>query len=1060
MAMFFPSLVFPQIENDSPLTSRQNRRAVASGSGISSARFGDDKKPVKARIVQTRKREKVDAFKLMTDTVKPHVQNRSFPDLQGCDFQYYANVVKKHGWYIGIGKPLTKEHIKHLSCYFKLSRKGKTGPWTFMQAMNAYGRLTTSHNLVPYADYVGSKAGDWKERVGSVCQWETIGKDGVVLQECAYDENGELVYSYYPTSISPNEIIGHFTDNYGVRTTLRESETNGVSYIKITLDSLGYESRYDFLDGNGFYERNNGGNRFVTIVERDKDGNVVKNLTCDPYGRPIIDDYGNSGWISEYDGYGNATLMINLDEKGNPMKMPAYRTYENYAVKKNTYDQWERLIRTTYYDVEANPDTILTGEHSLVREYDDKGNLTLYYGKDLNGNLCNDRSGCAISVRKYDENGNQVLFARYTADSLFVNDSSGDCMTVTRYKNNDRVEQTFYSTTNGTDTVCNFHFISENGTKTYTNYADNWSVVRKYDSRGQQTEYAIYDAQMRPIMEEGYHKNLTKYVYGDKKFEKTDSYLDKQGRLVNMNDTTFKEECSCYVETIDSVTHVKTVEKYDQDMTLISKFSNKYNDDFSQVLEYWPYDKMGNRARTMRENAFFYGVKFVRNYRGEVISLQAFNEFGDPSYVLNGEWPAAGVYSTDIKQDQYYYDEFGDSIPSASKFKGQHCKAFCVEVIDSVGLANGLRSGDLLLQYGEWRYFVSERWNYSADNYLCTAIVNNANRKKEIAVMRQDPLTKTSRIINLTLGEGTPTQLGFVYHPLAMTKDEETHFDQVCKEYINEKGLNLSDYHTKSITYDQPRDVGVMKPYKINGKDQELCRRGFMEQTMVVGVKYMKDGKSNLYLVDNKIEELQAMLDCTRDSLIIYFTEDGKTLGELTTSEKPIDASFSITTVPGSLFGDLQKLTTEVKQRYEQGSGTKMERNMQMRSPAEVGAALVKRFPENTKKMRTADMLADVLVMKAPKAKCDVVLLDVDVSALDYQEQVALFDIFGHVDETGYKKQVDDDENTLYYKVKGDWITEMLFVSSEKKVLYVNKCKASVDEEESLLENLVKWADN
>ena len=35
------------------------------------------------------------------------------------DSAYYANVVKKHGWWIGVGKRLTKSEASHLRLYYK-----------------------------------------------------------------------------------------------------------------------------------------------------------------------------------------------------------------------------------------------------------------------------------------------------------------------------------------------------------------------------------------------------------------------------------------------------------------------------------------------------------------------------------------------------------------------------------------------------------------------------------------------------------------------------------------------------------------------------------------------------------------------------------------------------------------------------------------------------------------------------------------------------------------------------------------------------------------------------
>ena len=1055
-AIMLPSVAYAQIENDSPLTSKQNRRASMVGNGMSSGRKGEEKKPAKVRPVATKSRsEKADAFKVNVDSVELRVQSRSFPDLKGCDHQYYLHVVKKHGWYVGIGKPLTEEHIKHLPCYYKLSRRGKTGPWAYMQAMNGYGKLTTSHTMIPYVDYSGDGAGDWEDKVNSVCQWEIVGNNGVVLQECAYDEDGELVYSFYPTTISSNETIGHFTDRYGVETTLRDNEKSGVSYIKTTFDSLGYECRYDFFDHNGYYERNNGGERFVTIVEHDKAGNVVKNVSCDPYGKPILDDYGNSGWVSTFDEYGNTIYNINLDEDGDPMRMPGRRTSRTYVLKKNEYDKWGRLVRESFYDENADPDTISTGVHAIVREYNDRGGMTLYREEGLEGPH-NDSSGCCYSVRDFDSNGNRTLFARYTADGLLVNGSDGDCMSMYRFRGDERIETRYYNTTNGTDTVCNFRLVTENGVTTGVNYEKQWIYQRKRDKWGNQTEYAIYDLQMKPIMEDGYHKNLTEYERGNKRMVMRDYYLDTEGRLADMSNPDFTRNYSCNVETVDSVNHVKIFEKYDKDMHLIEKYAYKYNDDFSSTLEYWSYDNTGNRGRTMREDALFYGLRYVRNHNGSIVSLQAFNEYDEPSYLITGEWTNASAYSTDIKQDPYYYDERGDSISSAREFRSEHCKAFCVEVTDSVGLANGLRSGDLLLQYGEWRYCESRNWNSLAENRLTVATVNNARREKKVLLMRHDAESKTSRVVELTLGKGTPEELGFVFHQLIMTRKEEKDYDAVCANYLKEKDLQLSDYKLSGFDYEQKREICVVKPYVIDFKHEDYSKRGMTEKAVVVGAKTIKDGLSCLYTLDESSNVFDAMLQTDRDSLVLYYTADGLTLKEIGSTSNRLDASFSLVYGPATLYEDVNELATVVRQQYEQSSEPKLTRDTRKRSPKAVADALRSRLPDNIDKLSTGSLLSGYVTTKDAREKSNFLYVSSDTSEWDFDKQIALFDIVGNIDATGYNVLTDEDDNVLYYKTNGEWVTEMLLVDDDDNVLYIDHCKAKIEEEDAFISGIVK----
>ena len=1047
-AIMLPSVAYAQIENDSPLTKREARKAVgAQRAGL----FGSDsdKKPVRKKAPSARPVQKQgDKFNAMRDSVLPHVQTRTFPDTKGYDYRYYAHVTRKHGWYVGVGEPLTEEHTKHLMLYYKLSRKGKSGPWTILQAMNSYGKLNENNNVLPYVDYSSRQAKDWADDISSVCQWETIGDNGMVLQENAYDEEGRLVYSFMPTSVSDNQIVGHFVDKYGMTTTLRDNDDDSPSYIIITLDKNGFESRFDFVDESGYYKRNASGNAFVVVRKYDEKGNVMSDTSCDIMGNPVIDSWGNSSWKAEYDKWGNTMLVAYFDDKGQLMRLPSKKTYDDVFMKYYKRDQWGRELKERFFkfneDGELVPDTTSLGVHCHVHEYNDKGETTLYRIEGLDKNvLINDNSGAAFSIRAYDDDGNQTLFARYTADSLLVNDDDDDCISRHRFENGRVVESLYYSTTNGRDSVLNFVYTSDGRTKIRKNISEGSINVEEYDDRGNLTEDAYYDLDMNPIERNGYSKKTINYEYRPKWMRTEERYVDAENHPVLHN------SCSVQVIVTDSVSNMKEVISYDENMKVIEHNRSHYDDAFEKQLDYQCFTATGEPGRTMLDGDFFYKIKAQRTIKGGIANTVAVNEFDEPSYMMGGDLNYIRyVYYDNVRYDPYYYDEKGDSIVDPSGFKQRHCKAFCVEMLDSTGGAwkQGLRSGDLLLQYGEWTYYSSERWSDLHEDYLCLATINNAPRIKEVAVMRHDPVTRTSRVIPMMFEEGTPQQLGFVYHKILMTPREEERYDSVARAFIEGKGLNMRDYVLSYKMYNDSLDVCVFKPYLVDMKNQNVASKGLLEQVAIVGAKVYSDGKSALYLLGDTISLLDMMKNGERDSLTIYYTNDGRTVRSITMGDENIDAMFSLSSSPDRLYGHLREMAAKIGEEYAASDEQKMQMVDVMLSPREAMEAIGMLMPDQVERKKngfSAEDMGDYSV----KGIGDCMLQRQQKYDLPVESGICLLSILSHIDADGYECYVDDNKNKVFYKVKKGIIKEVAVVCRSGQTVFAN-CRIKADDYE------------
>lgn len=173
------------------------------------------------------------------------------------DYALYTDVVRRHMWYEGVGKPISEAVARKLPLYFKLSMKNDKGHWQLIQAMHR-DTMTSRHHLSPYVldkDARGDTAAyAWQAKLRTVAQWMlTPGLDGrEVVEERAYTKGGDMVYSFVPVRNTNGRITGTYGDAIGLPVDMRPDPTNVYgSVVWLSLDSLGRASVIDFLDGNG-----------------------------------------------------------------------------------------------------------------------------------------------------------------------------------------------------------------------------------------------------------------------------------------------------------------------------------------------------------------------------------------------------------------------------------------------------------------------------------------------------------------------------------------------------------------------------------------------------------------------------------------------------------------------------------------------------------------------------------------------------------------------------------------------------------------------------------------
>lgn len=292
------------------------------------------------------------------------------------DTAYYRDMVRKNQWYEGRGDSLTREQALHLPCYFRMTIKNGAGHWQHVEAMCG-DTLTANHDISHYVldkrfDSSSASNKQWVERLSTVAQWFlTTGIDeDVVVEERAYDSEGNMVYGYLPTRNANGRITGCYNDQWGLPVDMSEDSlyTYG-SVVYIALDRCGRDSIIDFLDGQGLPKLNPNGVDQQRYRYDDKD-RIIESTSHNIVGDRVIDNWGNCGNTFDYIN-DSCYVVTTIDTEGKPMRMPegrasATRTYYKCRV---TLDKWGRIVRREMLDADDNPSATLAGISRIEYTY-------------------------------------------------------------------------------------------------------------------------------------------------------------------------------------------------------------------------------------------------------------------------------------------------------------------------------------------------------------------------------------------------------------------------------------------------------------------------------------------------------------------------------------------------------------------------------------------------------------------------------------------------------------------------------------------------------------------
>lgn len=707
------------------------------------------------------------------------------------EYAYYANIVKKFGWYEGVGKKLSLDEAQHLPCYYKLSRK-YAGHWTFLEAFDGYGNPTTNHNINTYVVNLGDNTNsvvnpNWEETLEAVCQWELVpditGKE--VIQERFLNEDGKFCFAFNPLEIGEREYIGSYTDESGREICLKTNDDGSIgifaNFVQITLNKDGFEECIRYTDRNGYPQKKSG--IFGVRREYDKQGRLIKELYINANGDRMTDYLGQSGWeiifrkshrdkyfldvnnqrTKEYsrglhevygyryyfDQYGRDTLRVALDKDGEPYAEEGYCSRE-----RTTYNTRGQVT----YNGKHNNQGTLCGYTHIEQSYDNYGHLTRWVMKDSEGRYQDNYQGICVQEAKYDSKGEKLLnLAKFS-----VNKEDSSLFKFYEYK------------------------VDKKGNITRIWYDKSYQRIDSVDNKNRTTSIRYLDLSGIPINNpEG--DSLSQWSY------KRIQYDDKTNTTItewfDKNDHAYSQG-----ESIDDL-YSKSVITKDDKKSLTSSWHYQGNllteayqlvtgANSNKVSSQWGITYDGKQARTGWQDAIYYREHIDYTMYGRIRTVTCRNEFNEPSYIIDFEDENVYYFRDRNNGNTRYYDEYGKQIADSlmSEFKDTLPRAFCIEVTDTaIAYPLGLRNGDIIISYGDWT--IAEDLLANTDYFYLETILK-AMEQKQITILRHNPKKKTSTIIHIdNLPIGKTSDLGFYPHLIYYTQKEKLRLLQTCTNY-------------------------------------------------------------------------------------------------------------------------------------------------------------------------------------------------------------------------------------------------------------------------------------
>ena len=729
------------------------------------------------------------------------------------DTIYCTQTRKQRGWFEPLDT-ISKEQARHTRhCMF--TRKNKAGNWCRLESMDGYGNYVQG-NFSPYILKIGTASSDqgansdWIEKLNTACIYECIsdysGKN--IVQERAYDEDMNIVYTYSRVPISSNQFIGSYKDSYGLPAEMRnDPEYTYGTLVKITEDRHGNDSIIQFIDAKGMPKPNSDGVAMEVFV-RDEYGHLLRQQSRNADGSLAIDNWGNCGIEYKWD-YASHNIIsaTYMDDKWQPMRMPALRESgkEEVITTNYRYDRYSRPTEQYFTDAAGRPDKNALGTHRITYTHNDKGDIIKICGYDLYGNPSPvDNSGDAIEyygfddagrsvsavflgpdgkpnanegylskvIRKYDDAGNMVLEEQYSADS-------GEEKLTYKYERTDDCE--------------------------YTLWGDGMSRIDSLDAKGRLTFSGFYDENNELYMFDGRAYGTYEYEDNGKTTVMTGYSYDESGNPVERNGI------SKSVWITDSLAHTEICLKYNASGLLKESYRQKFNEDFSQITAQEDANSFGLQSRSGGvSHVRHYTADILRTQQGDFVSFVGKDEFGEPDYIVS-PWAIYYYQKISPKSDNRFFDEHSREITDLQSIKDSLAKVMTIEVTDSSAYALGLRDNDVIILYGDYAVNLDEPESYYKfrSNWTLRSVLDARKTRRMVVFRIEDASRDKFGLVEIKNLQGTPSELGFLPHVRYLTDKQKDRIKRsVTDNILSARPLVRTDDFNKE--YDAGENYIVM----------------------------------------------------------------------------------------------------------------------------------------------------------------------------------------------------------------------------------------------------------
>lgn len=552
--------------------------------------------------------------------------------------------------------------------------------------------------------------------------------------------------------------------------------------------------------------------------------------------------------------------------------------------------------------INADTHNCLNGDGSYIlrMDYDSLGNITRKTSCAQNGVPMMDGWGNCAFVATYNGMG-QIVSKKY------LDDDGLPMRTPNRRKGATDVMERHYEYDSQMRLVAEY-FMTDSCTRDLTSDGI-WRRTWEYDSRGQLLCRSTLDSLGRLRAEADGIAQRT-YTYSPQGALLSKTFKDDSGRLVNNQDetspteeqrtnyeTTYTEkgpllvmerieqrtgETLRVVTTTDREKHLR-VEQTFRNGELVGTFGQTLAEDNETPTGQYGYDALGHQARSHLEDALYYRVERGKTYHGTTAYLVGRNEYGEPSYVQEGSSPAAPFYCTklfDENDKATYLDEHNEEIADAEAGKSQLNKAFCIEVTGQKAYELGLRSGDLIVGYGDFRYPVAE--TSPRHSWLQLEIYLTRKKAKEVLLLRFDPNLGRHKMVSLRLPEGRQDEMGFLIHSILLTTAESARYNGQVEAYLAQQGIEASAFTTEWSRHGSRR-VPLIRPYSINAEDADWWQHGLRDDAVLLAVETLNKHRG---FISASLSEgygaIGKVWDEGGDSTTYVFTLDGETVRTVT----------------------------------------------------------------------------------------------------------------------------------------------------------------------------------